>query len=103
MSATRDGLLTVLKHVHGFELEVPFRGLSGRRRFRFDAALTDGRKLALEYMGIGRGHQWHNEQAMDHEKLTEAQLCGWRVIVCDAVSVNNGRCLAFVETALRAR
>jgi hypothetical protein len=101
MSQTRDNLLTVLKTLHGFELEVPFTGLSGRRRWRFDAALTDGRRVALEYQGIGRGHQWHKEQAKDHEKQSEAALCGWTLIVCDAELVNNGKCLQFVEMALR--
>ena len=100
MSATRDRLLWWLRLEHGFTLEVPFRGLSGTRRFRFDAAIPD-RKLAVEYQGVGRGHQWASAQAIDHEKLSEAQLCGWRVLVCDASSVNNGRCMAYVDAALQ--
>jgi hypothetical protein len=100
VSNTRDSLLFLLKLEKGFELEVPFRGLSGKRRFRWDAA-DAARKLAVEYQGIGRGHQWASAQAVDHEKLSEAALCGWRVIVCDAQSVNNGKCIEYIEAALR--
>lgn len=100
MSATRDRLLTYLVHVHAFSLEVPFRGLSGKRRFRFDAAL-ESRKIACEYQGIGKGHQWHQAQAVDHEKLSEAAVLGWRVIVCDAQSVNSGKCIEYVEQAMQ--
>jgi hypothetical protein len=79
---------------------VPFRGLSGQRRFRWDAAKPD-RMVALEYQGIGRGHQWHVQQATDHEKLTEGQLCGGTVIACDAQSANSGRCVEWIEAALQ--
>jgi len=93
--------MMTLKHVYRFELEVPFTGLSGKRGWIFDAALTDGRMVALEYQGIGPGHQWPKQQAKDHEKASEAALCGGTLIFCDAISVNNGRCLEFVETALQ--
>jgi hypothetical protein len=102
VSRTRDSLLWVLKLEHGFSLEVPFRGLSGKRRFRFDAA-HEGKRVAVDYQGIGAGHQWAKEQATDHEKATEAQLCGWTFILCDAQSVNSGRCVEYVEEALRAK
>lgn len=99
MSATRDRLLHYLVYGHGFVLEHPFRGLSGKRRWRFDAARPD-RMVALEYAGIGPGHTWHKEQARDHEKQSEAALCGWVLIVCDAELVNSGRCMEFVERAI---
>lgn len=94
-----ERLMLVLTSQYGFATEVPFGGLSGRRRFRFDAA-HEAAQVAVDYQGIGRGHQWANEQAIDHEKATEAQLCGWTFILCDAQSVNNGRCLEYVERAL---
>lgn len=100
MSATRDQLLTYLVHGLGFELEVPFRGLSGKRRWRWDAALPE-RRIALEYQGIGRGHQWHREQSRDHEKASEAALCGWTLIICDAELTNSGKCLEYVQAALK--
>jgi hypothetical protein len=90
LSKARDNLLAVLKNLCGFELEMPLRGLSGKRLFRFDAALPE-RKLALKYQDIGRGHQRGSEQAKNHEKLTKAQLCGCLVIVCDIELVNNGK------------
>jgi hypothetical protein len=102
MSATRDTLLTVLTAAYGFALEVPFRGLSGKRRFRWDAA-DEARKIAVEYQGVGAGHQWAKEQAKDHEKLNEAILCGWQVIQCSAESVNNGVCLAYIDAAIAVR
>jgi hypothetical protein len=99
LSATRDRLLTYLVHAHGFVLEVPFKGLNGKRRFRFDAAKEE-RLVAVDYMGIGAGHQWAKAQATDHEKASEAALCGWTFILCDAQSTNSGKCMEYVETAL---
>lgn len=54
-------------------------------------------------VGIGPGHQWQAEQARDFEKLNEAQLCGWRVLLCSAVTVHDGRCLRHIEQALAGR
>jgi hypothetical protein len=102
VSRTRESLLTWLDAL-GFVREVPFKGISGKRRFRFDAALTDGRMVAVDYQGIGAGHQWHKEQASDHEKINEAQLLGWIFVLCDAQSVNSGRCLEYVERALQGQ
>lgn len=101
MSKARDALLMWLVHEHGFQLEVPFKGLSGKRRFRFDAALPDG-GVAVDYhgWGAGAGHMYREKQAGDHEKSNEAQLLGWRYIVCDALSVESGRCMEYVDKAL---
>jgi hypothetical protein len=97
LSATRDRLLTYLVHVHAFALEVPFKGLNGKRRWRWDAALDT---VAVEYSGFGPGHQWNAGVSSDYEKVTEGQLCGWTVIVCNSDSVNSGKCIAYVEAAL---
>jgi hypothetical protein len=103
VSSTRDALLWLLKLEKGFALEVPFRGLSGKRRFRFDAAHEDTR-VAVDYHGWGYGtgaHMYREKQAGDHEKLNEAVLCGWVYLVCDARSVESGRCVEYVDAALR--
>lgn len=98
-SATRDTFLTLLVHRYGFALEVPFRALSGTRQFRWDAA-HEGAGVAVEYSGFGPGHQWNAGLERDQEKVTEGQLCGWTVIICNSRSVKDGRCLDWIETAL---
>ncbi len=96
--------------LHGFEAEVPFRGVSGKRRWRFDFALTDGRMVALEYDGLGHGkddtqarggHETRRGLLNDAAKGNEAQLLGWRLIRCHAATVESGDCHAWVEAALR--
>lgn len=98
-SEARDTLLTLLVHRYGFALEVPFRALSGTRNFRWDAAHEDA-GVAVEYSGFGPGHQWNAGLERDQEKVTEGQLCGWTVVICNSRSVNDGRCLGWIETAL---
>lgn len=100
-SNTRDKLLTVLVEKYGAELEVPFTGVSGRRGFRFDAAWPVLR-IGLDYHGWGAGaaHRSRKKQAGDHEKVSEASLMGWRYIICDLISVDNGQCVAYVEHVL---
>ena len=91
----------------GFAREVRFRGLSGKRQFRFDFAHEDAR-LAVEYDGIGitgditakGGHQTQSGMTADHEKSNEAQLLGWRVLRCNRKTVDDGRCIRWVEIAL---
>lgn len=110
MSRTRDSLLELLVYGHGFQVEVPFRGLNGKRRFKFDAARPADVEasgagyagIAVDYhgWGAGAGHIYREKQAGDHEKLSEAQLCGWVYIVCNALSVNNGRCVEYIELAM---
>lgn len=97
---TRDTFLDLLVRSYGFALEVPFRGLTGKRQWRFDAALPD-RKIAVEYHGQGAHTAFVKGTWNDHEKLTEAQLCGWLVIQCNVKSVRDGRCLSWVGHALR--
>jgi hypothetical protein len=88
-----------LTHHYGFALEVPFGGLSGKRKWRWDAA--DTRKaIAVEYSGIGPGHRWNEGVTRDYQKITEGQLLGWTVIICNADLVNDGSCLEYVEKAL---
>lgn len=98
----KDQLATWLHHAYleGTWLpEHPFAGVTGDRKYRFDFAWPE-KMLAIEYQGIGRGHQWANEQAKDWCKLTEAQLCGWLVIVCSAATINDGRFGALLDRAV---
>lgn len=85
--------------LRGFVAEVPFPGLSGKRRYRWDYARPD-LKLAIEYDGRGVGHQGIAGAWRDAEKSNEAALCGWTLIRCNAATVTDGRCQAWIETAL---
>lgn len=98
-SQTRDDLLELLERDYGFQREVRFRGLNGKRRFKCDAARG---RICVDYHGWGSGaaHRSREKQAGDHEKINELSLCGWRYIVCNAISVDNGKCLAWIDTAL---
>lgn len=102
MSETCDDLLTALFYHYGMLLEVPFKGLSGAQRWRWDAA-DEARMVAVEYSGFGPGHQWNKGVTRDYEKITEGQLCGWTVVVCNSEIVNSGKCMDYVERALEAR
>ena len=81
----------------GFRAEVPFKGLSGKRRWRWDWALG---AVAVEYHGIGVGHQSIRGSWRDHEKSTEGQLCGFTVIQCNVASVDDGRCHDWIAKAM---
>lgn len=86
----------------GFESEVPFKGLSGKQRWRWDFLHTSS-KTAVEYNGKGVGHQSYRGVERDYSKVTEGQLCGFLVVQCSAESVRDGRCTAWVEAALQMR
>lgn len=101
MSRVRDDLGADLAML-GFEVEVPFRGLSGRRRWRWDWARVE-RLVAVEYDGIGVGHQSIGGTWRDAEKSNEGQLSGWLVIRCNAGTVEDGRCIEWVFLALGER
>lgn len=87
----------------GFVPEVRLAGLSGKRRFRFDWARDErpaGPAVAVEYDGMGVGHQSISGTWADAEKSNEAQLCGWLLIRCNARTWQDGKCQAWVEAAL---
>lgn len=96
MSREKDDLDLYLTGM-GFEREVPFRGRSGKRRWRWDYARDC---VAVEYHGIGVGHQSVRGTWRDHEKTTEGQLCGWIVVQCNVESVRDGRCYEWIDEAL---
>jgi hypothetical protein len=96
VSKTRDGLLDDLAML-GFALEVPFRGLDGTRKWRWDAAKG---AVAVEYHGKGAHTSYIAGTWRDQEKVTEGQLCGFTVIQCNVASVNDGRCWTWIMKAL---
>ena len=96
-----EELLTYLYHVYGFALEVPFSGIDGDRHWRWDACLmgeTGG--VCVEYQGKGPGHEWAGADNQ-WRKVTEGQLCGITVVLCNNESVNDGRCIEYVELAMQ--
>ena len=88
----------------GFQAEVPFKGLTGKRKFRWDFAKDS---VAVEYHGVVRngpgGHQSIAGTWRDHEKVTEGQLCGFTVIQCNVASVDDGRCFQWIDRALEGK
>jgi len=76
------------------------------RKWRFDFAWPD-QKCAVEYQGLNwkrdgdnSGHQSIAGLMRDFEKLTEASLLGWKLILITAESVNSGQAVAWIEKAL---
>ena len=104
----------------GFIPEVMFKGLSGKRRWRFDYSHY-GTKTAIEYHGLGQGrgtgqrkdgtlydlstarggHETVSGLNRDAAKLTEASIEGWTVIVCTRDTIKDGQCQNWVEEAMR--
>ncbi len=90
----------------GFVPEHPFRGRSGTRRWRFDWALpadvADGTYagVAVEYHGQGAHTHFVEGTWRDHEKATEAGLCGWLLIQCNAMTAREGKCQDWVDAAM---
>jgi hypothetical protein len=83
--------------------EFNFKGLNGKRRFRFDFAWpSEGIALEIEGGSFNRGRHtrgvgFHN----DCEKYNEAVLCGWRIIRADSSMVHDDSWIPFVELALK--
>lgn len=89
----------------GFVPEHPFRGRSGKRRWRFDWALPAdlGGGIACEYNGLGAHTTYVTGTFRDMEKVTEAQLCGWLVVQCNVETTRDGRCQSWIEEALEKK
>lgn len=104
-SPARDSLIAALEQ-RGFTREVPFGGVSGVRRFRFDAGRAD-LKIGVDYHGFGgfkgQAHTSKKSKANDHDKLNETQLCGWLYLVCNSTSVASGQCLHQIDKAVALR
>lgn len=75
----------------------------GRRRWRFDFAWP-ARLIAVEVQGgtwTGGAHSRGKGQRNDCEKLCEALLMGWRVLVFTGGMVNDGSAIGLLEDAFR--
>ncbi len=97
----KGDLFGILAH-YGFELEYPFKGRSGKRRFRFDAAKPEI-MLAVEYDGHGVGHQSISGTWADADKSNEAQMVGWMILRCNVATARSGYCIDIIEEAMKAR
>ena len=89
-----EQLMAILHYVYGFETEVPFGGLSGDRKYRWDAARGN---VAVEYQGQGFGHHTAKGMARDARKISEGQLAGLTVIVCTSETVDDGSCIESIS------
>lgn len=77
------------------------------RQWRFDYCIVS-LKIAIEYQGSnlkkakGR-HQTPFGQSGDWEKINEAQLRGWTVILCNAITVKDGTFRDQFERAIKVK
>lgn len=84
------------------ETEYPFRGTSGKRRWRFDFAWPP-EALALEVEGgtwTGGRHTRAKGFANDCQKYNEAMLEGWRVLRVTGDQIRSGQAVLWVMEAL---
>ena len=66
----------------------------------FNVAL-EAPRLAIASDGKGAGQQSIIGTWTDAEKTNEAQFCGWMLIRCNTKTVENGKCVQWVENALK--
>lgn len=59
--------------------------------------------LAIEYDGMGVGHQSISGTWADADKSNEAQLCGWMLLRCNARTVRLGDCETLIAEAMTVR
>lgn len=102
----------------GLRAPIPEYKFDPKRKWRFDWAYFQPRKIAIEYEGgilavanapkcrtcgqTSKGaHARVTGILRDIEKYTEASLAGWLVIRITALSVENGSALRYVERALQ--
>jgi len=83
-----------------FERQVKFHVA---RRWRFDFVLTATR-FAIEVQGglwTGGAHVRPAALVKEYEKLNEAALAGWNVLLVEPQSIANGAALALIRRALK--
>jgi len=104
MKDVADELFAVLRMARVRPMPVVEHRFHETRRWRFDLAWPDMR-FAVEVEGgqyVG-GHVTKGRFEGDMEKYNEAALAGWMVLRVSPRMVRDGRALAVVERALRAR
>jgi len=63
--------------------------------------VQEAARLAVASDGKRTGHHSVNRTCTDAEKTYDAQLCGWILIRCNTKTVENGKCIQWVEDALK--
>lgn len=84
--------------------EYRFRGVSGKRRWRFDFAWPKYH-LACEVEGgiwVGGGHTRGSGFTRNVEKYNAATMLGWRVLRATSNMVRDGRAVTLIEEALES-
>ena len=83
--------------------EYPFRGQTGKRRWRFDYAWPAQMVCFEREGGTWRGgrHTSGAGYAKDCEKYSEAAIAGWRVIRCTADQIQSGLAIELLLAAMR--
>lgn len=101
MSKLEDNLAWQMKVAGLPEPVREFMALKGRR-YRWDFAFEAARLLVEVQGGTWNGgkHGRGSGIAKDAEKLAEATLAGWRVLVCTPDQIRNGKALAWIQRAL---
>ena len=100
----RDLELELLAQIRMVGLPEPvreYRAIPGRR-FRFDFAWVEQR-LLVEVQGaifVKGGHSSGVGIMRDHEKNNLAVLNGWRVIYVNSKTIDSGKAIRDIETAL---
>lgn len=105
MSKLEDAVATRIKQLGLPEpvRQFPFKGLSGKRRFKCDFAWPDhGVIMEVEGGTFVRGRHvtgggFHN----DCIKYNELAACGWTLIRADAVMVKDDSWVPYLELALQ--
>ena len=86
----------------GFVEEHPFKGLSGKRRYRFDLAFVD-EKVAIEVQGgvfSGGRHTRGKGFSDERSKSAQAQILGWKYIEVTPAMIRSGEAVDLVKRAL---
>jgi len=111
LSDKSDGVAALLTQLRQLGLpepvtEHPFRGLSGKRKWRFDLAWPDRQPpVAVEVQGGTwlKGGGRHNRAAgyeRDCHKLSQASICGWKLVWATTAMCFDGTAIGYIERAL---
>lgn len=95
-------LFLAMAKAHGLPVPVPEWKFHPNRKWRFDWAIPC-RLVALEIQGAiytGGRHTRGPALVKEYEKLNEAQMLGWKVLLVTPQQVNSGEAFALVKRAL---
>lgn len=88
----------------GWVAEHRFKGMNGKRRYRFDVAWPE-KKIAIDvqgglYLKGRRAHGSPEQMKRDSMKQAEANLCGWIFIAVTPEMMKDGSAVELVKKAL---